>query len=189
MHYILRTILTVSLLWGIGFAWFIHDLGHLPTHSSLTTDGIVVLTGGRGRIEAGLNFLQQTKVQRLLISGVHEDYRLKNALNDHFSGLLSQIDLDFKATNTVENAEQAYLWAKKHDIHSLCLVTSDYHVRRALLVFKMKLPNVEIHPCTVSTTRSVFFMSEFVLLSHEYNKFLITLIKFQAYQFYNWFLR
>src|SRR3546814_2931561 len=63
-----RLISLLLLAWVLGFAWFALLLP-LPA-APQKTDAIVVLTGGPGRIDRGLEMLEKGDAKRLLISGV-----------------------------------------------------------------------------------------------------------------------
>src|SRR3546814_14156962 len=64
----------VLLCWLLGFAWFSLLLPQ-PFETHRKTDGIVVLTGGAGRIGRGLALLQAGAAKTMLISGVERDVR------------------------------------------------------------------------------------------------------------------
>ena len=63
----------LALAWGAGFALFLFSLGKpLGAHR---TDAVVVLTGGPGRIQRGLDALRREDARRMLVSGVNPDVR------------------------------------------------------------------------------------------------------------------
>ena len=65
----IRRILALALIvWLLGLALFIVLLPGpaVPAHS----DGIIVLTGAKGRIERGIDLLEAQMAQRMLVSGV-----------------------------------------------------------------------------------------------------------------------
>src|SRR3546814_19380157 len=64
----------VLLCWPLGFAWFSLLLPQ-PFETHRKTDGIVVLTGGAGRIGRGMDLLQAGAATTLLISGVDRAVR------------------------------------------------------------------------------------------------------------------
>src|ERR1700682_6462202 len=59
------------LLWLGGFGWFVASSYLMRPDPSSTTDAIVVLTGGRQRLETGLALLPAGKGKKLLLSGVN----------------------------------------------------------------------------------------------------------------------
>ena len=106
-------------------------------------DGIVVLTGGNSRVTDALELLASGRGKRLLITGVNpgtttgdiapRSRRLR-------SRLACCVDLDYSALNTLGNAVQARQWAVEHGFHSLIVVTSAYHMPRALAELAHQLP-------------------------------------------------
>lgn len=134
-------------------------------------DGIVVLTGGGGRLEAGLTLLTEKKGRRLLISGVHQavaEHELAALTNRPDTLFDCCVDLDRASVNTVDNAQKTAEWARAHDFQSLYLVTADYHMRRSILLLERNLPDCEILPYPVTSNISVQGM---VI---EYSKFIVT---------------
>ena len=145
------------------FALLVIDLQHyvltLPsaTKDRLSqTDGIVVTTGGQQRLSDGLQLLADGKAKKLLISGVGEGVDrailLQNlALNDdQINALFCCSELEFGAKDTRGNAKAAKEWAEKYDMHSLRLVTANYHMPRALVVFGREMPTLDIYQWPVS---------------------------------------
>jgi len=98
--------------------------------------GIVVYTGGGGtRISKAMTLFEAGIGERLLISGVHPDTR-----HDHLKKLWDGadqrfeccIDLGLKALSTKGNAQELIDWAATRQITQIILVTSDFHMPRAL---------------------------------------------------------
>ena len=59
------------------------------------------------------------------------------------------VDLGFQALDTVGNARETARWARKHDYRSLIVVTSDFHMPRAMLELRAALPEVSFTPYPV----------------------------------------
>ena len=116
------------------------------------SDGIVVLTGGTERIADGARLMAGGYGRRMLISGVNpktqaEDLaRLYGDLRD-FS--VCCVDLGYQALNTRGNANEAARWAEKHDLKSIIVVTSDYHMPRTIAEFRRAMPAVRLSPHAV----------------------------------------
>ena len=139
-------------LFGAGFAWFAAD-ARRPAPMPPLAGGIVVLTGGAGRIELGLRLLAEKRAGLLLISGTGA-----GALPDLLAGaglggelaaqvVLRPVTLGRGARSTRGNAREAAEWAAAHQLPSLIVVTSGYHMRRALLELRRTLPAaVALHP-------------------------------------------
>ncbi|PHR63161.1 MAG: hypothetical protein COA47_00670 [Robiginitomaculum sp.] len=141
--------------------------------------GIVVLTGGSGeRIRHAAWLLQKQSGQRLLVSGVNPKVSQQDLLN--LSGLSKAnlqccVDVDVQAQNTIGNARQIALWANAHRYDSLLVVTSGYHMPRALLELQAVLPGVQLQAVAVRSNgpaRQRMVRRTLV----EYAKYLVVLL-------------
>jgi uncharacterized SAM-binding protein YcdF (DUF218 family) len=154
-----RTLLMLAavaaLLLGVGFAWF---LSRVPTDEVALrgrADGIVALTGGASRIPDAIELLASGHGARLLISGAnpattpHEISRLRPEFE---RWVRCCIDFD-RAVNTLGNAIETRQWAERRGFRSLIVVTSNYHMPRALAEIAHQLPNVRLVPFPVVTSR------------------------------------
>ena len=66
----------------------------------------------------------------------------------HRSVFACCVDLDYRALNTIGNAEQTRRWARQHGFRSLLVVTSTYHMPRTLAEIGHALPDVQARrPC------------------------------------------
>jgi uncharacterized SAM-binding protein YcdF (DUF218 family) len=162
-----RLLAAAVLVWILGFAWFAILL---PQPADLSkTDAIVVLTGGSGRIERGLQLLEAGQAQRMLISGVDRDVRTRE-LVARYPGreklFACCIELGFHAVDTHSNGIETSLWVKKYKINSIRLVTSDWHMRRARLEQDRALPER-----VIITNDAVMTQPSLASLFKEYNKY------------------
>lgn len=142
---------TVALLvlWAVAVGVFALTISDYQLKNNAKADGIIVLTGGGGRIEYGLELLAQGRGKAMFISGVNENVAVKDILG---AISLDRITLGRKATNTIANAEESTGWVKKRGFKSVLLVTADYHMPRALTEFSASLPaNIAIIPAPVKT--------------------------------------
>jgi uncharacterized SAM-binding protein YcdF (DUF218 family) len=139
-----------------GFAIFVWVLPRQQIELDRDADGIVVLTGGTSRVIDGLDLLKSRRGKRLLITGVNLGTTTADIAREAPSYnrvLACCVDLDYSAINTLGNAVQAKLWATQHDFHSLIVVTSAYHMPRALAELEHQLPNVTLVPYPVLSDR------------------------------------
>ena len=135
----IRRLLTLALLaWLLGFGAFMLLLPKPLAGGK--TDAIVVLTGGAGRMDRGLEVLKAKQASRMFVSGVAPAVRpVELAARYPGSGRLFRccIDLGHEAVDTRSNAEEVAAWVRRHDYKSLRLVTTDWHMARA----RMELRN------------------------------------------------
>jgi uncharacterized SAM-binding protein YcdF (DUF218 family) len=162
-----RLIAFALLFWFLGFAWFAL---FLPQPAAMqATDGVVVLTGGAGRIDRGLIVLEAKKAKRLLISGVDLDVKPEELAAEYQRPqalFKCCIDLGFRAVDTRSNALETARWVSKHEVKTVRLVTHDWHMRRARLELDQVMPDsVKVINDAVVTQPS------FGILFKEYNKY------------------
>jgi uncharacterized SAM-binding protein YcdF (DUF218 family) len=120
-------------LWLGGFVFFCYRINHYEVNNE-HTDAIVVLTGGRNRITESISLLNSGLADRMFISGVSKKVTITDIENKSGVALLQpeKVELGYKAKDTVGNASEAKEWIEKNNIHSVRLVTSNYHLPRAL---------------------------------------------------------
>jgi uncharacterized SAM-binding protein YcdF (DUF218 family) len=134
------------LLLALGFFWFVSKLPAEEVKLDRNADGIVVLTGGASRIVDAIELLAAKRGQRLLISGAN---RSTNAgeisrLHPEFASIVRCcVDFD-RSLNTLGNAIETRKWAEQRNIHSLIVVTSGYHMQRAMAEIAHQLPGVTL---------------------------------------------
>ena len=137
---------------GVGFVAFLSQLRAAEMKPSRNADGIVVLTGGSSRVSDAIELLAGGYGKRLLISGVHPTNgttEISRTLPDSEGLLACCVDLDRSAVNTRSNAAQTRRWVKQRGFQSLIVVTSNYHMPRAIVELSHAMPNVELIPFSV----------------------------------------
>ena len=145
----------VLALLAAGFIWF---LWRVPAEEVTVTgesDAIVALTGGASRIADAIELLASGRGKRLLISGAN-----RATTADEISRLKPEFEkwvrccVDFdRALNTFGNALEIRRWVEERRFRSLIVVTSNYHMPRALAEIGYQLPNVTLVPFPVVTER------------------------------------
>ena len=137
---------------AIGFVGFLSKLRGAEMKPASTADGIVVLTGGSSRVSDAMELLAGGYGKRLLISGVHPTNAasdISRSLSDNQSLLSCCVDLDRSAVNTRSNAAQTRRWARDRGFKSLIVVTSNYHMPRAIVELSHAMPDVALIPFAV----------------------------------------
>src|SRR3984893_4522210 len=137
---------------AIGFVGFLSKLRGAEMKPASTADGIVVLTGGSSRVSDAMELLAGGYGKRLLISGVHPTNAasdISRSLPDNQSLLSCCVDLDRSAVNTRSNAAETRRWARERGFKSLIVVTSNYHMPRAIVELSHAMPDVELIPFSV----------------------------------------
>src|SRR5580704_7016080 len=132
-----------------GFVGFLSQLHGTEAKPSRTADGIVVLTGGSSRVSDAMELLADGYGRRLLISGVHPTSAvsdIQRSLTDNQSLLNCCVDLDRSAVNTRSNAAETRRWAHEQGFKSLIVVTSNYHMPRAIVELSHAMPDVTLIP-------------------------------------------
>ena len=167
----------------IGVLAFFGSMEGLGRHL-MQADGVVVFTGEPRRILAGVEVLSTGEARRMLITGTELSAGTDTAevmakvRRDYWYWASCCIDLDPGAQNTSENARDAKRWARDHEFSSLILVTSDYHMPRALLELRLALPDIRIIPHPLRTGDWLApNPARARLLIDEYAKFVAALLR------------
>ena len=136
----------------IGFIVFANSIEREHAVPQQSADGIAVLTGGVARIDAAMKLLADGKAKRVLITGVN-----RTTTTEELKDLASQgdqyftccVDIDKEARNTIDNATETSEWVALHRYGSIIVVTSNYHMPRALAELARVMPGVTLMPYSV----------------------------------------
>jgi uncharacterized SAM-binding protein YcdF (DUF218 family) len=170
----------VALAFAIGFLWFTVRVPSSEITLTGTTDGIVVLTGDSARISEAIELLADRRGKRLLISGANRGTTATeiSRLNPDFTRWI-QCCVDFdRSLNTLGNAIEIRRWAERRRFRSLIVVTSDYHMPRAMAEIAHQLPNTRLvaFPVISERLRAEHWWasgSAMRLLLSEYMKYIV----------------
>lgn len=148
----MAVLLAGAVILGLGFFWFINQVPGEEVHLTGKADGIVVLTGAASRIPDAIELLNTSKGQRVLITGVHRTTTAKEiatltSLNERVFRCC--VDLDRSALNTLGNAIETRRWARERNFHSLIIVTSNWHMPRAIAEIEHQIPDATLIPYPV----------------------------------------
>jgi uncharacterized SAM-binding protein YcdF (DUF218 family) len=164
-----------------GFVAFATSVADTRIPADVRAEGIVVLTGGGGRIDSALHLLAEGRARRLLISGVNPTVDLKalaGTVDKNLEvALACCVDLGRDARDTIGNAAEARDWVRAKGYTSLIVVTSDYHMPRSMAELAEAMPKVRLIPYPVTNPELHLAdwwnnASAFVLLLREYSKYL-----------------
>ncbi len=116
-------------------------------------DAIVVLTGGKGRVEEGVRLFRESRAKFLFFVGVDPSvtksdlYRQKNG-----DPSADNVILEKSSRNTLENSIFGRDVIVSRDVRSVLLITSRYHLKRASILFRNSLPkDITIIPYPVDS--------------------------------------
>ncbi|MEM9169330.1 MAG: YdcF family protein [Pseudomonadota bacterium] len=187
-----KILIAVAALWTLGLFGFVVEVSRtvIPEAEAATAgdgaDAVVVFTGAGGeRIPTAMQLFAGGAGERLLISGVHPNTD-RQAVAAFWPGAFARfsccVDLGREARTTRGNALESAAWTAAHEFGSVVLVTSDYHMPRALLEWRHATPNVAVAPHAV---RSVFMdadgrpasLGAWRVLTIEYTKYLAVRLK------------
>jgi uncharacterized SAM-binding protein YcdF (DUF218 family) len=179
---------------AFGFVLFATSIMRDKTEDTQKADGIVVLTGGDTRIQAGAKLLAEGRGKRLLISGVNRKVGREEIR--HISGLNNDlytccVDLGYEALDTVGNADETRTWARTNGYHRLIVVTSTYHMPRSLAELALAMQDIEFIAHTV-TPRSFpetgwwLHVRTTRLLLSEYLKYLPAVARLATQRVMGW---
>lgn len=182
-------VLFVLAAWLGGLYAFTRPLDTPPSPPLIEADAVVVLTGGSNRLQKGFELLDRGFGRQLFVSGVYQGVEVRELLDlmreeavitandDDKERIAQKVVLGFDANNTIGNAEETATWMRRQNYKTFYLVTANYHMRRALLEFALKAPDLRPLPYPVSPDGLDMAnwwrnKTHRVLIIREYMKFL-----------------
>ena len=160
------------------------------------SSNIVILTGGTNRIKDGLEIINDFKIPKIikykiLVSGTGTGFTklsLKKKLGPDFNSHLIQccIELDNISKNTFTNASETFKWTKKNNIKEFILITSNYHMPRAILEFNSLMPNLKIYTYAITPKKHdienwLNSYQTFGLVFTEYCKYIVASLRIKFF--------
>jgi uncharacterized SAM-binding protein YcdF (DUF218 family) len=148
----LAAVAAVAAVIVAGFAGFVFSLRSTEAPPERKADGIVVLTGGSSRVSDAMELLAAGYGKRLLISGVHPTIAaadISRSVQEGQGLFHCCVDLDHSAVNTRSNALETRRWAHERGFKSLVVVTSNYHMPRAIVEMSHAMPDITLIPFAV----------------------------------------
>lgn len=181
----LRVAAALFVATALGFPVFVWSLPRTSADPG-QADAIVALTGGEGRLAAGLDLLAQGKGRRLLISGVHAETKREELFAAVGAELAVPatccVDLGRSAADTTGNAEETAYWVRQNGFQSIIVVTAAYHMPRSLMELRAMLPDTRIvaYPVFPNRVRLSEWWSDpetTGVLAWEYVKYLGSVVR------------
>lgn len=166
------------VLLAAGFGWFLWSLPADEVVLAHDADGIVVLTGGASRISDAIELLAAGRGKRLLISGLNRATTSGEILrlNQNYGPIVNCcVDFD-RSLNTLGNAIETRHWVESRGFRSLIVVTSNYHMPRAIAEIAHQLPDVSLLPFPVVPDKHAPMMR---LVLSEYLKYVAAQVRFR----------
>jgi uncharacterized SAM-binding protein YcdF (DUF218 family) len=123
------------------------------TARNVSADAIVVLAGGKGRVDEGVRLYRDRKGKWLLFIGVGPTVRTSDLYNPRAGDpSVDGVYLEKTSRNTLENAIYGRDVIMSKEVRSIILLTSRYHMKRATILLRNALPkDIAIYPYPVDT--------------------------------------
>lgn len=120
---------------------------------NVTVDAIVVLAGGKGRVEEGVRLYREGKGSWLFFIGVDPSVRRTDLYRPRPGDPTPErVVLEKNSRNTLENAIYGRDLLVQKNVRSIMLITSRYHMKRASILLRNALPkDISIYPCPVDS--------------------------------------
>ncbi len=140
---------------------------------------IVVLTGGKGRINRGIELFKNNHGDYLFISGVFKEseIEIRDEINNQLVNKKCCVIYDNNAKNTKQNAMEVSKWlGQNQNIKRIILVSSYYHLPRSYLIFNKIISDREIFltPANYKIVFSENFIFHARIVTLEYFKIIYT---------------
>ena len=161
-----------------GFIVFLKKIHYNQVSFNYKTDGIAVLTGGKGRINLGLELFNKNRNLKLIISGVDKKVSEAKIIPNNFKNK-SSITIDKESESTYQNAKIINKWTSKYKLQNVTIITSYYHMPRSMMLIQLLTPNINFYAYPVekqisnkSSLRENFLY--YFFLTEEYIKYLVS---------------
>jgi uncharacterized SAM-binding protein YcdF (DUF218 family) len=110
-------------------------------------DIIIVLSGGRGRLEYGIRLYQSGYANKMLFTGGSAHALRRKAI---FLGVAPKnVLIEDKSNTTFGNAKNSLKIMQTQGFKSAIVVTSSYHTRRASVIFGQLFRGLDLTVCSV----------------------------------------
>ena len=170
---------------ALGFVAFVIKLDTVESRPRQHAEGMVALTGGADRVADAIDLLADRRADRLLITGVNPGTS-PEGLARRLPRIRSLIDccvtLGYQALDTAGNARETAEWVRRNHIRSLIVVTSNYHMPRAMAEIGDALSDVELmaYPVVPERFKAAIWWTDLGrlrMIGVEYLKYLAVVIR------------
>ncbi len=147
IFWVVKVVLLVSALLAlvVGIAWFYPEKFLCVDSGKVSAEVMVVLGGGmHERPERAAELFRQHAAPRIIITGAGDD-RINRALLLKNGVPAGAIQLESDSLTTRENAEFTIRRLRAQHVHSVILVTTWYHARRAQRTFEHFAPEITFY--------------------------------------------
>ena len=170
--------LLIILFLIYGFVIFLKKIHYNQASFNYQTDGIAVLTGGKGRINLGLELFNKNRNLRLIISGVDKKVSDKSIIPNNLKNK-SSITIDKISESTYENAKIINQWTSKYKLQNVTIITSYYHMPRSMMLIQSLTPaiNFYAYPVEKKISNKISFRENilyYFFITEEYLKYLVS---------------
>lgn len=174
---------------AFGFLVFIRQIEPQSPDRVDHAQGMIALTGGADRVSDAIELFSRGYADRLLITGVNPAITKSEIarLNPRSRDLIECcVDLGYEAVNTIGNAQEARIWAERNAIRSsIIVVTSNYHMPRAMVELRREMPdyNLQAYPVVTLRMRDASWwrsLRALRVIGTEYLKYLVALVRPRA---------
>ena len=153
---VIKALITLSVVLLVVIAALFIDFTYKTfsyRQSSVKADAIVVLAGGKGRVDEGVRLYRERRAAYLFLIGVDPSVRKSDLYRPQAGDPSSDnVILEKSSRNTLENAIYGREVLLRQRVESVVLITSRYHMKRSAILFRNALPkNVAIYPYPVDS--------------------------------------
>ena len=161
-----------------GFVIFLTKIVYNQVNFNNQTDGIAVLTGGKGRINLGLELFNKNRNLKLIISGVDKKVSNKSIIPNNLKNKFN-ITIDRVSESTYENAKIINEWTSKYKLQNVTIITSYYHMPRSMMLIQSLTPTINFYAYPVEKKISNIISSRenilyYFFITEEYIKYLLS---------------
>lgn len=153
---LIKAFITVSVILAATIAVLFVDFTYKTfsySQAQSKADAIVVLAGGKGRVDEGVRLYRERMAPSLFLIGVDPAVRKSDLFRPQPSDPSpDNVILERTSRNTLENAIYGRELIMRRQVKSILLITSRYHMKRSTLLFRNALPrDVSIIPYPVDS--------------------------------------